>query len=269
MISNGNAQPTVTAYDKLKRQYASARNNLILMLILTVVNVALLFVESSYMMLFSATVPYYSMIFAILDTSGLLFVPCVLITIISLIAYLLSWFFSKKHYGWMIAALVLFAIDTLFLIGISYWIGDFSGIFDFLIHAWVLYYLIIGVVSGVKLKKMPEPIIEVEAEQETENISVSQSDNSVYKRMADLDVKARILLETTVLGHNVCYRRVKRTNELVIDGYVYDDVEMLIEPAHSLTAVIDGHTIVAGFDGVIKSYILLDGQEIAKKTRLY
>lgn len=268
MINNGNVQPTLSAHDKLKRQYSSARNNLVLMLFLTAVNIVLLFAESDYMMLFSATVPYYSLIFAMVDQTGILFVPGIFITIVSIITYFLCWIFSKKHYGWMIAALVLFIIDTICLIGVYILIGDFSGIIDFLIHILVLYYLIVGVVSGAKLKKCPEPV-DMPQECPVEFVSTFETNNSVYKRMADLDVKARVLLETTVLRHKVCYRRVKRTNELVIDGYVYDEVEMLVERAHALTAVIDGHTIVAGFDGAIKSYILLDDQEVAKKTRLY
>ena len=64
-------------------------------------------------------------------------------------------------------------------------------------------------------------------------------------------------------------RRVKRINELVIDGYVYADVEMLMETAHALTAQMDGHVFQAGFDGVAHSYIRVDGVQVARKLRLY
>lgn len=88
-------------------------------------------------------------------------------------------------------------------------------------------------------------------------------------RKADDNVKHRVLLETDELGHHICYRRVKRINELVIDGYVYDDVEMLIENAHALNAVIAGHKIQVGFDGDINSYLRIDGETVLKKKRFY
>ena len=70
------------------------------------------------------------------------------------------------------------------------------------------------------------------------------------------------------MGHYVVYRRVKKTNELVIDLYVYDEIEILVECAHSLEARIDGHLIVVGFDGVSHSYLSVDGEIVAKKLRL-
>lgn len=87
-------------------------------------------------------------------------------------------------------------------------------------------------------------------------------------RVADTTVKSRTLLETDVHGHAVCYRRVKRTNELVIDGNVYDEIEMLMETAHALHATVDGHEIVVGYDGVSKSYVKVDGVVVGTKLRL-
>ena len=88
---------------------------------------------------------------------------------ICLLAYLLCWIFSKKHYGWMIAALVMFIMDTLALVGIYLMIEDFSGIMDLLIHAWVLYYLFLGVTNGRKLKQLPEEVVEAESAVPMEN----------------------------------------------------------------------------------------------------
>ena len=81
-------------------------------------------------------------------------------------------------------------------------------------------------------------------------------------------MKSKTLLEADVLGHKVLYRRVKKTNELVIDGRVYDEYVATFEFQHELAAIIDGHEITAGFDGKISSFITLDGQTVAKKTRL-
>ena len=78
-----------------------------------------------------------------------------------------------------------------------------------------------------------------------------------------------MLLEDDVLGRNVCYRRVKRVNELVIDGYVYAEIEMLLETPHELKAVICGHTVTAGLTPNNISYISLDGNVVKKKLRLF
>lgn len=80
-------------------------------------------------------------------------------------------------------------------------------------------------------------------------------------------MKSRALPETNTLGHTITYRRVKKVNDLVIDGNVYDEMETLVEAAHSLKAQIDGHLIEAGFDGMSYSYLKIDGQMVAKKPR--
>ena len=87
-------------------------------------------------------------------------------------------------------------------------------------------------------------------------------------RNADREVKAKILLKTRVEGYEICYRRVKSVNELVINGVVYDEIKGVIEFAHNLSAVVDGHTIEAGLSEDSYSYIMFDGQCLANKRRL-
>jgi hypothetical protein len=105
-----------------------------------------------------------------------------------------------------------------------------------------------------------------ESEAETKE-SVIQ--NSPVLRFADEDVKARILLEAEWRSHKITYRRVKRVNELVVDGRVYDEYTALVEIAHTLCGCVDGHTIEAGYDGKVYSFITVDGEIIAKKVRLF
>ena len=87
-------------------------------------------------------------------------------------------------------------------------------------------------------------------------------------RLADTEVKSRTLLEFKAFDRSIVYRRVKRVNELVIDGKVYDEYVALFERSHMLTANIDGHAIAVGFDSVGFSYATVDGMVVAKKTRL-
>ena len=91
-------------------------------------------------------------------------------------------------------------------------------------------------------------------------------DNPV--RRADRSVKVKILLETRVEGYEICYRRVKRVNELVINGIVYDEIKGVIEFPHTLSAAVDGHTIEAGLSEDSYSYITYDGECLVNKHRL-
>ena len=92
--------------------------------------------------------------------------------------------------------------------------------------------------------------------------------DSVVLRYADYDVKSRTLLEANVDGYEICYRRVKSVNELVINGRVYDEKKAVLEFEHTLSAVVGGHAIEAGFDGDCHSYITFDGELIERKLRL-
>ena len=87
-------------------------------------------------------------------------------------------------------------------------------------------------------------------------------------RIADDSVKHKVLLEAQIKGYKICYRRVKRTNELVINGMVYDEIKGIIEFEHNLNAVIDNHRIEVGMDKNSYSYIKFDGKRIAEKKRL-
>lgn len=252
----------------LQRNYDHARQNLLAMLVLTLVNIVLLFIGSDTMFLFSATFPYMTVaigqVFA--DTYPLVFVVCCVAATVSLLLYFLCWRCSKKHYGWMIAALVFFVLDVLTLVGFCLLLQDFSEIIDLLFHLWVLYYLIIGVKYGAKLKAMPE---EVPAACDDPSLrpDTIYTDSTPLRR-ADTEVKARTLLEGKHEGLHICYRRVKSTNELVINGYVYAETKQLFELAHELSAVVDGHTITAGYDGQGHSYIAADGVLLARKRRI-
>ncbi len=255
-----------------EEKFASARSNLLLMIGLSVINLVLLALGTNTMLLFSATIPYLiASVAAALDAAVLGFV----LAMIPLLLYLLCWWKSEEHFGWMIAALVMFNLDTLVMVGTYVELGEISGIMDILIHAWVLYYLIIGMVYGRQLRTLPPAEITPAATGESceatadANAYPLPNDNSPALRRADEDVKCRILLEADALGHHIVYRRVKRINELVIDHYVYDDVEMLMESAHALNARMDGHVIQVGYDGASHSYLRIDGEPVTKKLRLW
>lgn len=93
--------------------------------------------------------------------------------------------------------------------------------------------------------------------------------DDVALRRANMGIKCKILLETTVEDYHVCYRRVKATNELIVDGVVYDEMTAVLEFSHDLSATVAGHEIHGGFDEIAsESYMVFDGKEVARKRRL-
>ncbi len=259
-----NTNQPQTAREIALSKIGSARSNLLLMIILTVVNIVLLFIGSESMLLFSATVPYYAVATGVWAEDTNLLIIGIIEAVVFLLLYLLCWYLSKKKNLWLTVALVLFIVDSIVMVMLYLWAEDVSGILDAAIHALILYYLINGVVNARKLKKLPlEEEISADVERDTE------APQSTPLRTAENDTegKIRIFLEGDYEGHHICYRRIKRTNELVVDGYVYAELEMLIEPPHELTAKIGPTDIAVGFDGAY-SYIKINGEQAAKKIRL-
>ncbi|MBE5928610.1 MAG: hypothetical protein E7267_04450 [Lachnospiraceae bacterium] len=149
---NNILSPRETAQQK----YKSARSNLLLMLGFTVVNILLLVFNSDSMFLFSATIPYFLITIGIYAEIKIVMIVLSTIAVLNILLYFLCWLFSKKHYAWLIVALIFFGIDSLAMIGLYIFAGEVSGIFDLLIHIWVVYYLVIGIINGRKLKTLPE-----------------------------------------------------------------------------------------------------------------
>ena len=115
--------------------YQAARGNLLLMLIFSAVNVAFAAFGVDIYFLFSDYLAYMlaltGRVFLEYTDEGLYLAVGLASAVLVLVPYLLCWIFSKKRRGWMIAALVLFAVDTGALvvdtleIGLSHLVGTF------------------------------------------------------------------------------------------------------------------------------------------------
>ncbi len=269
----------------LEAKYNGNINNILLIIVFTVINVVLLVTNSDRYFLFSAFVPYYLVdlgmyfcgmypqeyYYGIEDPqfySKSFFAVTIAIAVVILLVYLLCWIFAKKRkLACLIIPLVLFVIDTLamlYIMGIST-----EMIMDIIFHGWVMVSLVLGIVNYVKLNKLPEeepvPVFEDNNEQVYGTQFVQ---NSWGLRKADTEVKSRTFLEAEESGYKIVYRRVKKVNELVVNGVVYDEYEAVIEYPHTLSAVVDGHKIEVQYDDKSHMYIIFDGKQIAKKLRL-
>ena len=178
--------------EALERSYKNSRGNLLLVVIFTVINAILAFAGSSSYFLLSAYLPYYSVIFGLVITGRLdadadfqidekYLVYFVGFAVLVLGLYLLFWLFSKKHYGWLIPALVFFALDTLFLLRDSFGGFDFSLLMDVVFHVWVLISLALGIANGIKLKKLDAAEAAAAPIETTAEDVPEKSDDSVFK----------------------------------------------------------------------------------------
>ena len=128
-------------------KYNNSRQSILLLFIFSVINIFSISTLGTYF-LFSAYLPQVLISLAYLDPS--LTPVMVILSILYILPYLLCYIFSKKKAGWMIAALVLFSVDSLFfLIDLPAYLaaGDLSFIIDLIFRIYVLASLIIGVVN--------------------------------------------------------------------------------------------------------------------------
>lgn len=169
-------QRPVQTRASLQQRYARSRHELLVVVILTLVNLVLLALDSGYMLLFSASVPYFTLAFGLAFEIPILLGISIFIAGVTLLLYFLCWLLCKRSYGWLVVALVLFILDTLGLVGFYLLLGEFGGILDVIIHAVVLYHLIVGVSSGAKLRRMPEEEEEPFVPQYAEDYPADEAD---------------------------------------------------------------------------------------------
>lgn len=280
-----------TLRQNLDSRYSSSRTSLLIVILFTVINIVLLLLESDTYFLFAAFIPYYLVTLGMLmcgkfpaeyyteELAGIEFVDSSFLAVtlimaaVILILYFLGWLISKKHkVGWLIFSLVLFSLDTLSMLAMSGLVIDM--LIDIVFHGWVIFELARGIYAHYKWVNAPleagdEGFVGQEnAEGCSDDFTAPENSDTRIIRAADRDVKHRVLLECEAFGHQICYRRVKKVNELVIDGYVYDEFVAVIEFSHELFAYVDGHAFAVGYNGA-NSYCKVDGAIIAKKMRWY
>ena len=157
----------------MENQYKVSRMNLLIAIVFTLINIIMALTAADTYFLFSAMIPYHLVVmgmylcgklpaeyyegsmsdYIFFDNSYL--VGSIAIAALCLVALALCWFFSRKQKtGGLIAALVLFIIDT---VGMFYLYGFAADmLINIFFHAWVIFYLINGIRACKKLKFLPE-----------------------------------------------------------------------------------------------------------------
>lgn len=272
-----------TRAQTLQQRYNSSRIFLYIISTFTVINIISLVLNGSYYFLISSSIPYvlvalgmilcglvpeeYADDFAALHIfDQTVFVIFLLVALAIIALYVLSAIFSKKKkVGWLIFALVFFCLDTVLMFVYFGFVADI--IIDAIFHVFIIISLSVGINAHYQLKKLPPEEQPVENEQQTENSTPNENlSDSPILRSADFSVKSKTFLECDYLNHKIIYRRVKKVNELVIDGYVYAEYSALIEFSHTLCAAVGGHMFYAGLQ-FNKSFIAVDGITLKQKIR--
>lgn len=149
---------TNSKYTPTSAKYKNARFSLLLVVIFSAVNLIMLFSDSY--ILFSARIPLViaSVGIALREQAlqDIYLVIALIISILCIFPYFLCWLFSKKRVGWMIAALILFSVDTIFLLidaPTFLAFGDFSIFIDIIAHGIIIFELAVGVKAGNALKR--------------------------------------------------------------------------------------------------------------------
>ena len=169
-------------------KYNNSRQSILLLFIFSVINIFSISMLGTYF-LFSAYLPQVLISLAYLDPS--LTPVMVILSILYILPYLLCYIFSKKKAGWMIAALVLFSVDSLFfLIDLPAYLaaGDLSFIIDLIFRIYVLASLIIGVVNRKQAVSVANGVQENAANENVNQGSETEGNVDFYDTTRQLTI---------------------------------------------------------------------------------
>ncbi|MCL1822867.1 MAG: hypothetical protein FWG44_01570 [Oscillospiraceae bacterium] len=146
------------------KTFTVSRANLLIVVVMTAVNIVLVAVEADFSFLFSASMPLVIYGFFI----GLDFaVAGMLLALVAVGLYALFWALAKNMRGFIVAALILFSIDTLVFVYLLIRLTAFeaSFIINIAFHGWILFYLINGTAAWAALRNVrPDVMQQVFAE---------------------------------------------------------------------------------------------------------
>ena len=214
-------------------KYKNARLSLLIILLLSVVNVVAMFADTYF--LFSAHISLMianvGLLLKFETGDNVYLIIGIVLSLITLIPYLISWIFSKKRVGWLIVSLVLFVIDTVVLaVEIPAYIdfGDFSIFIDLIVHIIVIYELFVGVQAGLAMKK--EAIEAAQEEEDTsspfdldaELVSESAETREITVSRKKAFTGCAIPMLVYVNGMEVCQLKNGQSEKLVVPASAFE-----------------------------------------------
>lgn len=266
-----------TMYDNSSlpvRRYRTARASLLAMLLFTLINIVMAAIGSYTYYVFTDYAAYLLAVIGRelydMDGSTIYMVIGLVGAALLLIPYLLCWIFSKKRRGWLIAALVLFSIDTVLVIADALSGMDISYLMDIAVHVLLIVELALGIKAGKQaLQEMQNPAPVAAENTEFYDASTGEQPDSKSLGMPQEERKHRVLLATEHCGDTIEVRRSYGLTELVVNGRLYDRREGLREGAYMLTARVNGRLIEAKQQPSGMLTIEVDGVLVDEKLRLF
>lgn len=268
----------------LKALIKAAKSTIIFVAVLTVFNTILITVNSNTIFAFSVYIPQF-ITFAFSElaieegTKSFFYIGVALSLFISLV-YVAIWLGAKKKDSLIILALVLFSVDTAFLLYDAVIYREAYFIIDLLFHGWIIFELSMGVYSYFKLKKLP-----VEDDFMQQNSYYADYYNSyphnefthmpgdTYERTDSTPIrisenKGRKIMAVEYNGMNVEVRRSMGLTELIVNGKVYAEQKGIIETEYTLSARVSGVEFSTTMTIQAVMFLFADGRQIAKKIRI-
>ena len=146
---------------RLMSKFEKARHNLLLVIVFTAINLILIAVEANYYFLFSATAPLLSygigwdLSYELLSNEYL--IAGIVVAVIIILLYAAFWLFAKRRRAFILAAFILFLIDSLIygLLLADVLLADefvFTELLDIAFHIWILIALFSGIIAWRKLR---------------------------------------------------------------------------------------------------------------------
>jgi len=137
--------------------FEKSRNNLLLVIAFTVVNLVLIYFEAKVNFLFSATIPQFVLNVGktLTDTTddSIFLIIGLIIAFIAVLSYFIFWLLARRARVLILIALIFFGIDSLLLIYLVLNAEfDFSVLLECAFHVWILYYLFTGVKAWYNLR---------------------------------------------------------------------------------------------------------------------
>ena len=176
-------------------RFSRARNNLLLVVAFTVINLVLIIMESDVTFLFSATMPSILMYvdWGFLEFANNLGDPLSIGRTIAAFGitsiYLLCWIFAKKIRVLIIAALILFSADAILYVAVIAYYGvdfDLSLAIQVGFLLWIMFYLVTGTIAWADLRKASSEDIEA-AQQEVSQATADTEANAALKELSIQD----------------------------------------------------------------------------------
>ena len=175
-MANATKKPDKNSPEALMAKARSGRHALLLIILFTIINLVMVLLDSGTYFLFSASVPYYvTLMFKAWENgfsvgawvNGPTTFAALAFSFVVLTLYFLCWLLSGKRRGWLIAALVLFVIDTIAMLCLNWLLYEslLPNVVDLVFHIWAIAELFQAIRAQKKLRKLPLP--EAEAIEDT------------------------------------------------------------------------------------------------------